>query len=1187
MLRCLSPEQLDELLDGSMEPLNLEVGQAHLDACPRCRRMFVDHTHVADAEDWRRAAHGAPVIDDADRLWLDSIKQTAARANEGRAGRAIDTSEFLQEALRDTPDGREPRPERPAARAAKLPLVPGFEILGELGRGGMGVVYKARQIAHDRTVALKMILAGHQASDEDLGRFHDEAEAISRLRHPHIVQIFDVGQVDGRLYFVLEFIEGGTLADKVRSQALPPRPAAQLLESLSRAMHYAHLRGIIHRDLKPANVLLHGRRAFLDLADDSDRLPMEWDFRRYMPKITDFGLAKLMDRTSGTGHTASGDVVGTPSYMAPEQAQGKPFAIGPATDVYSLGAILYEMLTGRPPFQGTTPMDTLFQVHTREPVPPRKLRREVPPVLETICLKCLRKDPARRYQSAEELAEDLRLFLEGQQIRTRGLRPFWGSLFEMPGRAKGLAFAAMIFLLALAAGGWLVALWQRGNEKQGQMRVVREDAVAASRESIQLRLRLACGECERGNMSLGMAEMVDALEAAERLAELDTERDALRLNLAAWSPRLPGSMWLSPEKIHAAAFMADAKGLLFVGEDRRLLRWNGKGAAPVDLPDSTGISGLTVASGGKALAAITPAGLRWWSLPGGEVMAHIANLGTLRGPMLAPDGVSLLVHSDKDGAALCLLTWNAVGRQVRVERLDRTTPSASAWQPRGDLFAVATGDGAIFVHRVSHPREATRAARLNVGAVSMAWLDDGVIAVGCDDGTVRFVNVVEPATSGPASIRAADGGRVLVAVGRDGLLLTSGADRIVKVWHAARGQLLAALPHSSDIAEVAFESGTSRFLTRDVQGVLRTWSVPTTAPRAFDFGSAIAGTPRVSADGKRFAVANASAPSRIMLWDLSSPEANPVQLLADVGQTFHAVDFHPRADVFAASVEFAGRGSVQFWNFAREPRNRSLAGDSGTVTATAFRGDGQVLLTGTSTGRAALWDVAKGERIGSLTHPGKILVGAFRADGKAVTLGGHDGGDRGEVRAWSLDGAEPLSPPLKHPDPVVALAWESGEKILRTTDRRRRVRRWDVATGQRLDAPAPLAPDTAVAAYNSTARQCVTHADRGAPRLTLADGRSEPLIGPPSAEFLFATFSADGVLVATAWSDGLRLRDARTGEPIGPLLAMRDLTGIEFLPDGRRLLGWTSMKAFLWQLPRPDRESAADWRAWLRERTIR
>jgi eukaryotic-like serine/threonine-protein kinase len=269
-------------------------------------------------------------------------------------------------------------------------MVPGYEILGELGRGAMGVVYLARQLGLNRMVALKMILVGGHAGEAELTRFRLEAEAIAKLQHPNIVQVFDIAKSEGRPFFSLEFVEGGTLAQRLDHRPQPARQAAQLTAVLARAMHAAHRQGIVHRDLKPANILL--------TADGT-------------PKITDFGLAKRLDAEGGL--TQSNAILGTPSYMAPEQAEGKTRAIGPLADIYALGAILYEMLTGRPPFLAETPLDTILQAVSNAPVPPSRLQSKIPAELEAVCLKCLHKEPRHRYRNAEALAEDLERFLAG------------------------------------------------------------------------------------------------------------------------------------------------------------------------------------------------------------------------------------------------------------------------------------------------------------------------------------------------------------------------------------------------------------------------------------------------------------------------------------------------------------------------------------------------------------------------------------------------------------------------------------------------------------------------------------------------------------------------------------------------------------------------------------------------------
>ncbi|HEX5270307.1 MAG TPA: protein kinase [Gemmataceae bacterium] len=314
------------------------------------------------------------------------------------------------------------------ARRREYPDIPGYEILGELGRGGMGVVYRARQTRLNRTVALKMIRGGDDAGPDELARFRREAEAVAHLRHPNIVQIYEVGDVQGAPFFSLEYVDGGSLAGKLRGVPQPPRQAARMSETLARAVHHAHERGVIHRDLKPANILL-----------DSDGAP----------KVTDFGLAKRLE--GDPGQTGTGAILGTPMYMSPEQAQGKTKEVGPATDVYALGAILYDMLTGRPPFRGETVMDTLLQVQTVEPVPCRRLQPGVPADLETICLKALAKSAPRRYPSAEAMADDLARFLNGEAIRARPVAA-WERAWKWARRRPALAALTAACVLALVGG---------------------------------------------------------------------------------------------------------------------------------------------------------------------------------------------------------------------------------------------------------------------------------------------------------------------------------------------------------------------------------------------------------------------------------------------------------------------------------------------------------------------------------------------------------------------------------------------------------------------------------------------------------------------------------------------------------------------------------------------------------------
>jgi serine/threonine-protein kinase len=319
----------------------------------------------------------------------------------------------------------------------ELPRIPGYEVLEVMGRGSMGVVYKARHVSLDRPVALKMLLTGAHASRESRERLQREAKLGAGLRHPHIVQVHDMGEQDGLPYFTMEFVEGGNLAQKLEGMPLPPLEAAALLATLADAVQAAHRCGIVHRDLKPANVLL-----------TSDGTP----------KICDLGLARRLDGEAGL--TWTGTTVGTPSYMAPEQAEARPDTLGPSVDIHALGAILYELLTGRPPFRAETAAETVRQVISQLPVPPSRLNGEVPRDLETICLKCLHKEPRLRYSGAAELAADLRHFLGGEAIAARPegrLARLVRRIRRRPVQFTLVAAGTLLTIALLGSGLWLIS----------------------------------------------------------------------------------------------------------------------------------------------------------------------------------------------------------------------------------------------------------------------------------------------------------------------------------------------------------------------------------------------------------------------------------------------------------------------------------------------------------------------------------------------------------------------------------------------------------------------------------------------------------------------------------------------------------------------------------------------------------
>jgi serine/threonine protein kinase/tetratricopeptide (TPR) repeat protein len=388
---------------------------AHLPADGDLRNALTVELALADLEYRLRAGEPARAADYLDRY-------PEIRAAAGAATELLAAEERWRHSISIT-------------SSATQFAIPGYDLLDELGRGGMGVVHRARQIAADRIVALKMIRTDAVADPELVARFRTEVEAAARLQHPHIVQIFEVGEHDGRPFFAMEFVTGGSLADRLPAGPLPPTDAAKLMLPLVGAIAAAHARGVIHRDLKPANILL---------ASSNDTTPLT----ELIPKIADFGLAKRLDQASD--QTRTGAVIGTPSYMAPEQADGPARELTAAVDIYSLGATLYACLTGRPPFQAATVFETIEQVRTYDPVALRALQPGVPRDLETICLKCLRKEPDRRYASANDLADDLDRFLGGRPILARPSGPCersWKWIKRRPAAAAALA----VSILALIA----------------------------------------------------------------------------------------------------------------------------------------------------------------------------------------------------------------------------------------------------------------------------------------------------------------------------------------------------------------------------------------------------------------------------------------------------------------------------------------------------------------------------------------------------------------------------------------------------------------------------------------------------------------------------------------------------------------------------------------------------------------
>jgi hypothetical protein len=519
--------------------------------------------------------------------------------------------------------------------------VPGFEILGELGRGGMGVVYKARHLGLKRVVALKMILVGAHAGGEELRRFRTEAETLARLQHPNVVQIYEVGEQGGLPYCALEFVGGGSLDRRLADGPLRPDEAADLAAKLARAIHAAHQAGIVHRDLKPANVLL---------TEDGT------------PKITDFGLAKKLEGASAL--TASGAIMGTPSYMPPEQAGGQAKTVGPAADIYSLGAILYELLTGRPPFRAATTMDTILQVVSEEPKPLTALKADVPRELELICLKCLKKDPRQRYATAQDLAEDLRRYRDHEAVSAvpeTVMGWWWKRLRRQPLVAALSAALALVLVLVLPA---LYKQWRQAENllqpereaRQLAERRVRDQAAAlsaAQTRTMQLEesLRKAQTPAPRVTFSPDGTRVVTpagssqielwAAATGKRVAALNAASDPVAFSpdsrLFAGAFGVQVTVWESatakPVRTVRAPFMPTAvavspTGQVAVGGDGAVSVWEADSKEPLPPltaadPGRRPVLGLSFVPGGPLLAVDFGAAVKVFDLSSGQAVQSL------------------------------------------------------------------------------------------------------------------------------------------------------------------------------------------------------------------------------------------------------------------------------------------------------------------------------------------------------------------------------------------------------------------------------------------------------------------------------------------------------------------------------------------------------------------------------------
>jgi WD40 repeat protein/tRNA A-37 threonylcarbamoyl transferase component Bud32 len=1034
-----------------------------------------------------------------------------------------------------------------AARHGALPKVAGYEIVEELGRGGMGVVYKARALSLNRIVALKMILAGAHAGPKAMLRFLNEAEVAARLRHPNVVQIFGLGDHEGRPYVELEYVEGGSLARRLGGTPHAAPGAAALVEVLARAVHAAHSQGIIHRDLKPANVLLT---------------------RDGVPKITDFGLAKATDSNSGL--TGSDAVLGSPSYMAPEQAERGGRSVGPAADVYALGAILYELLTGRPPFKAASVLETLEQVRSADPVSPSRLQPGLARDLETICLKCLRKDPAHRYGSALELADDLRRWIAGEPVIARpvgtlGRIGLWCRRKPLP---AALAAAVVALAVTILLGAPIMML--RLQRERDDSRVNLKNALAAQELAEQKIIEISLEQAHALRLSRQAGQRVQSLEALRQAARLLPRAGG-------WGPT---PLALRSEVVLSLALVD------LVDEQRPLPPLPAYGTLiSVDLalrryayPDRHDVVISSLEDGRELLRIASPE-------PGSpcETVAF------------GPDGKMLraLYPLQTKPRRYACVVWNLAERRP-VLRAELSAP-VTAFSPDGQCLAFVEPAGAVALVELAG---GSLRRRLFVAAANpqcFAFDASGRrFAVQAADESVKICDVE---TGAILSTLDYQGHIHTLAWRHDGrLLAAAGWEERVHVWELPQGRLVSILTgHTAAVTAAIFRKRDGLLATSSWDGTTRLWD-PVSGDELLSAPGAIG---RFSPDEQRLAFQDNR---RVGVWRIEGGgecrtlhHGNTGNLSPQTGTVlFHSVGFSPDGQILAAS----GHDGVRIWDGAgvRELAHLPI----GPTQTLQFLPDGAGFLT---LGQSGLqrWPITVERGDGSATPawrigPPLVLQSAvdrvfnyagLSRDGTTLAVAVN----AGRVTVMDLARAS-AAVRIEHPTTytlrTLAVSADGGSTACGHWRSSPAACVWDNATGRivRSFESEPAGATSAFVAFSPDGQWLVT-CEQGVYRFWKA-GTWEP--GPSIERDQIESFpgpiawSRDGRMLAVARSStGVLLLDAASGQRLATMRAnsRRSVRSLDFSPDGRRLaVANIDQQVIVWDLPLVRRGLAVlglDW----------
>jgi WD40 repeat protein/tRNA A-37 threonylcarbamoyl transferase component Bud32 len=939
-----------------------------------------------------------------------------------------------------------------------------YELLEEIARGGMGVVYKARQRTLNRIVALKMILAGQLAGEDDVRRFHVEAEAAAQLDHPGIVPIFEVGQHEGQEYFSMGYIEGQSLAAKVARQPLEPREAAALVRTVAEAVEYAHQKGVIHRDLKPENVLL-------DAAAH--------------PRITDFGLAK---QVQGDSHlTGTGQILGTPSYMPPEQAAGNVEEIGPAADVYALGAILYRLLAGRPPFQAANPLDTLLQVLNQEPVALRQLNPGVPLDLETIALKCLEKDRQRRFPTAQELADELGRYLAGEPILARPVsRPerIWRWCRRRPAVAAAGAMALVSTITAIVVLSVAVVLVSNSRNEE---KASRQEAEAARVKEAEQR--------QQAERQLLRSEwLLYASQIASALREWETNNAGL-----AWR-------YLRACRRDFRGWEYDYLCTLFKQNQKTF-----KG-------HTNNVLSVAFSPDGKRIASGSQDGtLKVWDATSGEETLMLqGHTGSVLSVVFSPDG-ERIASGSQDGT---LNIWDATsGRETLALKAHANGVESVAFSPDGGRIASGGEDKTVKVSDATSGRETLTLQGHTGSVLSVAFSPDGKrIASGSKDRTLRIWD----ATSGREMLtfQGHTGQVHSVAFSPDGKRIASGGDDTVKVWDATSGQETLTLKgHTHQVYSVAFSPDGKRIASGG-DSTVKVWD-PIGAQETLTLKCCVNAVHSVSfnPDGNR--IVSGSMDGRLKVWDAASGQ----ETLALAPDSVHSVTFSPDGKRIASGGE---DGVLKVRDAASGREMLTLKGHTHVVTSLAFSSDGKRIASGSEDGTLKVWDATSGQEAFTLKgHAGTVSSVAFSPDGKRIASSSSDS----TLKVWDVtSGRETLS--LRgHIGAVYSVAFSPDGRQIASGGLDQTLRIWDSASGRDTLTLRGHLNFVKSVAFSPDGKRIASGSD-GEVKLWDATGGQETLsLRGHNGYIESIAFSPDGKRIASGSSDGtVKVWDASKGD---------------------------------------------------------